>query len=263
MPATTRRSSMRSAWTTIEARRDLDRGRRHGIRRQASTGGNRPRRPIRRHRLRHRLRVHHRPDGCTAVPRSRRARRWQPPARALQPHGRQAHDSSPRPARRTRRTTERRGDGSSRQSDPCLPGARRMILQSGPAGVEPLPGCPECGFTSVRVSGQTTVAYLFPEPSPRTLRWVAVHTAHELLHHLYDIDDDGAARRPSASPPAGRDPQQPLRSERRRCFLLRTRPKPSGAWCSAGVDPVRWTPHRAVEGAAAPLGERASVSGRL
>ena len=33
------------------------------------------------------------------------------------------------------------------------------------------------------------VTYLFPAPSPRTLRWVAVHTAHEVLHHLYDIDD--------------------------------------------------------------------------
>jgi hypothetical protein len=36
------------------------------------------------------------------------------------------------------------------------------------------------------------VAYLFPEPSPRTLRWVAVHTAHEVVHHLHDIKDDGA-----------------------------------------------------------------------
>ncbi len=36
------------------------------------------------------------------------------------------------------------------------------------------------------------VAYLFPEASRRTLRWVAVHTAHEATHHLHDID--GKAR---------------------------------------------------------------------
>lgn len=33
------------------------------------------------------------------------------------------------------------------------------------------------------------VAYLFPNASPRTLRWVAVHTAHEVVHHLHDIRD--------------------------------------------------------------------------
>lgn len=33
------------------------------------------------------------------------------------------------------------------------------------------------------------VEYLFPEPSPRTLRWVAVQTAHEVVHHLHDIND--------------------------------------------------------------------------
>jgi hypothetical protein len=31
------------------------------------------------------------------------------------------------------------------------------------------------------------VAYLFPEPSMRSLRWVAVHTAHEAVHHLADM----------------------------------------------------------------------------
>ena len=42
MPRTTKRSSTSSAWTTIEARRDLDRRRRLGIRGQASAGGDRP-----------------------------------------------------------------------------------------------------------------------------------------------------------------------------------------------------------------------------
>lgn len=31
------------------------------------------------------------------------------------------------------------------------------------------------------------VAYMFPNPSMRTIRWVAVHTAHEVVHHLHDI----------------------------------------------------------------------------
>jgi hypothetical protein len=34
------------------------------------------------------------------------------------------------------------------------------------------------------------VVYLFPEPSRRNLRWVAVHTAHEVVHHLRDMDAD-------------------------------------------------------------------------
>lgn len=32
-----------------------------------------------------------------------------------------------------------------------------------------------------------TVIYQYPETSERSLRWVAVHTAHELKHHLLDI----------------------------------------------------------------------------
>lgn len=32
-----------------------------------------------------------------------------------------------------------------------------------------------------------TVVYHYPETSERSLRWVAVHTAHELRHHLLDI----------------------------------------------------------------------------
>ena len=29
--------------------------------------------------------------------------------------------------------------------------------------------------------------YPFPEPTPRTLAWVAVHTVHEARHHLMDV----------------------------------------------------------------------------
>ena len=32
-----------------------------------------------------------------------------------------------------------------------------------------------------------TVVYHYPETRERSLRWVAVHTAHELRHHLLDI----------------------------------------------------------------------------
>jgi DinB superfamily len=32
-----------------------------------------------------------------------------------------------------------------------------------------------------------TVTYNHPEPFERSLRWVAVHTAHEVRHHLLDI----------------------------------------------------------------------------
>jgi DinB superfamily len=32
-----------------------------------------------------------------------------------------------------------------------------------------------------------TVVYHYPETNERSLRWVAVHTAHELRHHLLDI----------------------------------------------------------------------------
>lgn len=32
-----------------------------------------------------------------------------------------------------------------------------------------------------------TMIYHYPETSQRSLRWVAVHTAHELQHHLLDI----------------------------------------------------------------------------
>ena len=32
-----------------------------------------------------------------------------------------------------------------------------------------------------------TLVYNYPEPAPRSLRWVAVHTEHEARHHLADI----------------------------------------------------------------------------
>lgn len=31
------------------------------------------------------------------------------------------------------------------------------------------------------------VDYAFPEPAMRSLKWVAVHTAHEVIHHLHDM----------------------------------------------------------------------------
>jgi hypothetical protein len=32
-----------------------------------------------------------------------------------------------------------------------------------------------------------TIAYRFPQPTHRSLRWVAVHTAHEVVHHVHDM----------------------------------------------------------------------------
>jgi hypothetical protein len=32
-----------------------------------------------------------------------------------------------------------------------------------------------------------TIGYQFPQPEQRSLRWVAVHTEHELVHHLHDL----------------------------------------------------------------------------
>jgi hypothetical protein len=34
---------------------------------------------------------------------------------------------------------------------------------------------------------ERTVRYSYPEPTWRSLRWVARHTAHEVRHHLLDI----------------------------------------------------------------------------
>jgi hypothetical protein len=36
-------------------------------------------------------------------------------------------------------------------------------------------------------SWDRTIIYNFPTPCERTLRWVAVHTVHEVTHHLQDI----------------------------------------------------------------------------
>ena len=32
-----------------------------------------------------------------------------------------------------------------------------------------------------------TLIYNYPEPAPRSIRWVAVHTLHEVMHHLGDV----------------------------------------------------------------------------
>ena len=34
---------------------------------------------------------------------------------------------------------------------------------------------------------ERTIVYNFPTPTERSMRWVAVHTEHELRHHLLDI----------------------------------------------------------------------------
>jgi hypothetical protein len=34
---------------------------------------------------------------------------------------------------------------------------------------------------------ERVVVYSYPEPAERTLRWVAVHTVHEMQHHTLDI----------------------------------------------------------------------------
>jgi hypothetical protein len=34
---------------------------------------------------------------------------------------------------------------------------------------------------------ERTVMYNYPAPTERSLRWVAVHTVHEVVHHLLDI----------------------------------------------------------------------------
>src|SRR3954451_9512852 len=36
-------------------------------------------------------------------------------------------------------------------------------------------------------SWERTLIYNYPQPSPRSLKWVAVHTLHELTHHLADV----------------------------------------------------------------------------
>jgi hypothetical protein len=34
---------------------------------------------------------------------------------------------------------------------------------------------------------ERTVHYTYPVPSERSLRWVALHTVHEVRHHLFDV----------------------------------------------------------------------------
>jgi hypothetical protein len=36
---------------------------------------------------------------------------------------------------------------------------------------------------------ERSVMYNYPEPRERSLRWVAVHTVHELHHHTLDVRD--------------------------------------------------------------------------
>jgi len=36
-------------------------------------------------------------------------------------------------------------------------------------------------------SWERTLIYNYPEPSPRSVEWVAVHTLHEVTHHLRDV----------------------------------------------------------------------------
>ncbi|MEM8746051.1 MAG: DinB family protein [Actinomycetota bacterium] len=38
-----------------------------------------------------------------------------------------------------------------------------------------------------RADWELTVSYAFPEQSLRSLRWLAVHTAHEAVHHAHEI----------------------------------------------------------------------------
>jgi hypothetical protein len=36
-------------------------------------------------------------------------------------------------------------------------------------------------------SWDRTLIYNYPSPAPRSVRWVAVHTLHEVMHHLGDV----------------------------------------------------------------------------
>jgi hypothetical protein len=37
-----------------------------------------------------------------------------------------------------------------------------------------------------------TGIYNYPTPQERSIRWVGVHTLHELRHHLFDIEKSSA-----------------------------------------------------------------------
>src|SRR3954452_770329 len=42
-------------------------------------------------------------------------------------------------------------------------------------------------------SWERTLIYNYPEPRRRSLKWVAVHTLHELAHHLGDVETSTAS----------------------------------------------------------------------
>jgi DinB superfamily len=44
------------------------------------------------------------------------------------------------------------------------------------------------------------VIYTYPEPAERTLRWLAIHTVHEVRHHLGDVREQVAETGPAAEP---------------------------------------------------------------
>ena len=99
---------------------------------------------------------------------------------------------------------------------------RRLIAHSPVARlttVRPMDHCDDCGFTNdlaadgdadrdpAAVARQLrdaaalfadvldrlgpdrdrTAVYSYPQPSERSLRWIAVHTEHEVRHHLLDV----------------------------------------------------------------------------
>ena len=51
---------------------------------------------------------------------------------------------------------------------------------------------------------QRTVVYNFPAPTERSLRWVAVHTLHEVQHHLSDAQSATGAGTTKPLPQQGR-----------------------------------------------------------
>jgi len=115
---TTKHSLTRSAWATIEERRDLDGRSRRRLRRHATSCSDRAGRSLRRNRLRDGVCFHHRSHRSTVVPPPARTRRDQWPPRVLQPHGRQDHHRATLKTRRSHRQTWRRA------TRPTSPSAR-------------------------------------------------------------------------------------------------------------------------------------------
>ena len=81
---------------------------------------------------------------------------------------------------------------------PCTPmGRDERVEHDGYSEQDPLDVARQVGdaalmFTNVlaRLADEDwdrTVVYNYPEPAERTLRWVALHTAHEVQHHLRDM----------------------------------------------------------------------------